>query len=142
LPITTNPRQGATFKYGPFRTSGPRVPAYLISPFVKAGSVYKGNLDHTSVLKCLAKRFGNGSYSPDVDPRPVGDIWDALELESPRNDDADFPPPPNVVGFTPNSTPTEPIPLAFQDAAAKAKAAAPGAAQTKFPELFSHFEDI
>ncbi|HLH52544.1 MAG TPA: alkaline phosphatase family protein [Verrucomicrobiae bacterium] len=142
LSIPTTPGAGASFKYGPFRTTGPRVPAYLISPFVKPGSVYKGNLDHTSVLKCIAKRFGNGSYSPEVDSRPVGDIWDALELDAPRGDDADFPPPPNVVGFTPNSTPTEPIPLAFNDAAAKAKTEAPAQALQKFPELFSHFEEI
>ena len=142
LPIPTNPRPEAHFAYGPFRTTGPRVPAYLISPFVKAGSVYSGNLDHTSVLKCIAKRFAEGSYSPEVDARPVGDIWDALELEAPRGDDADFPPPPTVAGFTPNATPTEPIPQAFQDAAAKAKAAAPVQAQQKFPELFSHFENI
>jgi phospholipase C len=142
LPILTNPRPEAHFTYGPFRTTGPRVPAYLISPFVKPGAVYKGALDHTSVLKCIAKRFGNGSYSPEVDARPVGDIWDALELDQPRGDDADFPPPPNVIGFTPNSVPTEPIPQAFQAAAAKAKAADPAATQEKFPELFSHFEDI
>jgi len=59
----------------------------------------------------------------------------------PRGDDADFSRPPNVIGFTPNSEPTEPIPNAFQDAAAKAKAADPAAAQQKFPELFSHFEN-
>ena len=118
------------------------MPAYLLSPFVKPGSVYKGSLDHTSVLKCIAKRFGNGTYSPEVDARPVRDILEALELDSPRGDDADFPPPPNVIGFTPNATPTEPIPKAFQDAAAKAKAAAPDQTQQKFPELFSHFDNI
>ena len=142
LPIPTNPRPEAKFTYGPFRTTGPRVPAYLISPFLKPGSVYKGNLDHTSVLKCIARRFGNGSYSPEVDQRPVGDIWDALELETPRGDDADFPPPPNVLGFTPNATPTEPIPQAFQAAAAQAKLDAPVEAKAKFPELFSHFENL
>ena len=142
LPIPTNPRPEATFKYGPFKTTGARVPAYLISPFIKPGQVYKGDLDHTSVLKCIATRFGNGSYSQEVDVRPVGNIWGALELDAPREDDADFPPPPNVVGFTPNSIPTEPIPQAFEDALAKAKAADPAKAQEKFPELFSHFEDI
>jgi phospholipase C len=142
LPIVTNPRPEAKFIYGPFQTTGPRIPAYLISPFVKKGAIYKGPLDHTSVLKCIARRFGNGSYSPEVDGRPVGDLWDALELDAPRDDDADFPPPPNVAGFTPNAVPTEPLPLAFKDAAAKAKAEAPEDTQAKFPELFSHFENI
>jgi hypothetical protein len=77
-----------------------------------------------------------------VDARPVGDIWDALELDVPRGDDADFPPPPDAAGFTPNASPTQPLPQAFQDAAAKAKAAAPDDTQAKFPELFSHFENI
>ena len=142
LPIVTSPRPEAKFVYGPFQTTGPRVPAYLISPFVKKGAIYKGPLDHTSVLKCIAKRFGNRSYSPEVDARPVGNIWDALELDAPRDDDADFPPPPSVVGFTPNAVPSEPLPLAFKDAAAKAKAAAPEQTKEKFPELFSHFENI
>lgn len=142
LPIPTNPRPEARFKFGPFRTTGPRVPAYIISPFVKPGAVYHGNLDHTSVLKCLAKRFGDGSYSAEVDARPVGDLWDILELDSPRDDDAGFPPPPASAGFTPNVIPSEPLQLAFADAVAKAKNADATATQKRFPELFSHFENI
>lgn len=142
LPIPTNPRPEGKFVYGPFSTTGPRVPAYLISPYVRPGTVYKGNLDHTSVLKCIATRFANGSYSPEVDARPVGNIWDALELDAPRDDDADFPPPPSVAGFTPNAVPADTMPQAFADGAAQAKAAAPEAAQAKFPELFSHFETL
>jgi phospholipase C len=141
LPIVTNPPTGATYTYGPFSTTGPRVPAYLISPFVKPGAIYKGNLDHTSVLKCIAKRFGNGSYSPQVDARPVGNIWDALELDAPRTD-AGFPPPPSDAGFTPLSTPEDEIPQDFAAAAAAAKTNAPADAQAKFPELFSHFGNI
>src|ERR1043166_2376663 len=139
LAIPTKPRPEANFTYGPFTTTGPRVPAYLISPFVKRRSVFSGALDQTSILKCIAKRFGDGRYSPEVDSRQVGDIWYALELDQPRSDDADFPPPPNVVGFTPNAKPTEPIPLAFKDALGRAKAEMPDAAKGKFPELFSHF---
>jgi phospholipase C len=142
LPIPTNPRSEATFQYGPFATTGPRVPAYLISPFISKGAIYSKPLDHTSILKCIAKRFGDGSYSPEVDTRPVGNIWDALDLDEARGDDADFPPPPNVVGFTPNATPTEPIPQAFKDAIVKAQAAAPDKVQAKFPEPSSHFENL
>jgi hypothetical protein len=75
----------------------------------------------------------------------VGDIWDTLELESPRGDAADFPPLPSDAGFTPlwlPETGDDAIPQAFADAAAKAKAAAPDDAKAKFPELFSHFENI
>ncbi len=142
LAIPTNPPPGAAYQFGPFQTTGPRVPAYLISPFVKQGAVYHGDLDHTSVLKCIARRFGNGTYSAEVDARPVGNLWDALELDQPRGDDADYPPAPDAAGFTPGTTPQDKIPEAFADAAAKAKAAAPAAAQAKFPELFSHFENL
>ncbi len=144
LPIRTDPPQGATYKFGPFLTTGPRIPAYLVTPFVKPGAVYHGVLDHTSVLKCIARRFADGSYSAAVDTRPVGDIWDALELDVPRGDDADFPPLPMDTGFTPGTTPTpgDAMPEAFANAATKAKAEAPDAVQSKFPELFSHFENL
>jgi len=142
LPIPANPPPGASYKFGPFHTTGPRVPAYLISPFVKKGAVYHGNLDHTSVLKCIAQRFGNGSYSPDVDARPVGNIFDALELDAPRGDDADFPPAPNAAGFTPGTPPQDAMPQAFAAAVSKAKGEARDTAQSKFPELFSHFENL
>jgi hypothetical protein len=117
----------------------------LISPFVKPGAIYKGNLDHTSVLKCIARRFGKGGYSPEVDARPVGDIWDALELDAPRDDDStDFPPPPSAVGFVPGTIPPpeDSMPHAFAAAAVTAKTDAPDEAQKKFPELFSHFDDL
>jgi phospholipase C len=142
LRIPTKPRAGAVFKYGDFMTTGPRVPAYLISPFVKPGAIYHGPLDHTSVLKCLAKRFGGGSYCPEVAARPVGDLWDALALDAPRGDDADLPPPPSAAGFTPGTTPADAMPQAFADAVARAKASKPDEAQAKFPELFSHFDEI
>jgi phospholipase C len=142
LPIPTNPPVGSKYQFGPFQTTGPRVPAYLISPFVKAGAVFHGNLDHTSVLKCIAQRFGNGSYSPEVDARPVGSIWDALELDAPRGDDADYPPAPAAAGFTPGTTPQDEMPKAFAAAASEAKAQAPEATEAKFPELFSHFENL
>jgi phospholipase C len=151
LPIATKPRPGAVFRYGDFRTTGPRVPGYLISPFVKPGAIYKGLLDHTSVLKCIAKRFGDGRYSRDVDARPVGDIWDALEQDAPRDSDAGLQPPPNgpsaaaasgPIGFTPGVSPADCMPQAFADAVFKARLANPKGAQKKFPELFTHFNDL
>jgi phospholipase C len=51
-------------------TTGVRVPAFLVSPHVKPGSVFHGPLDHSSILQLLADRFGDGlSYSPAVDRR-------------------------------------------------------------------------
>jgi phospholipase C len=53
-----------------FDRSGPRVPAFLISPFVEAGSVFSRDLDHTSFLELLAERFTPGhGYSIPVNDR-------------------------------------------------------------------------
>ena len=53
-----------------FERTGPRVPAFLISPFVEAGQVYSGDLDHTSFLAFLAERFTPGhGYSLAVNER-------------------------------------------------------------------------
>ncbi len=52
-----------------FESSGPRVPAFVISPFVRQ-SIYSKNLDHTAILEFLAERFTPGTpYSPDVEQR-------------------------------------------------------------------------
>lgn len=67
------------------KTTGVRVPAFLISPHVKAGQVFKGNLDHTSILQLLADRFNAGqTYSDAVGTRQaqLSRITDAL-LPSP-----------------------------------------------------------
>lgn len=68
-----------------FESLGARVPAIIVSPFVSPGSVHPDVLDHTSVLKMLGTLFGEGSYSPAVDARPVGNVHDALDaLDAPR----------------------------------------------------------
>jgi phospholipase C len=53
-----------------FTSTGVRVPALVISPHVPPGSVFSGNLDHTSVLQMLADRFHpNADYSAAVGAR-------------------------------------------------------------------------
>jgi phospholipase C len=53
-----------------FKTTGVRVPAFVVSPHVEPGSVFSGNLDHTSLLQLLADRFNPaGQYSPAVGAR-------------------------------------------------------------------------
>ena len=39
--------------------------------------------DHTSVLKFVAEKFGNGSYSAAVDARAVDSLSKALNFDSP-----------------------------------------------------------
>jgi phospholipase C len=84
--------------FSPFATMGVRVPALVISPLVKQRSLFKGLLDHTSILKFIGQKFGdNGYYSSEVNNRPlVGSVLDVLNdpgcrVEQPR---ADIPQPP------------------------------------------------
>jgi len=83
--IPTASQTGAVWSNpSPFISLGPRIPAYVISPFVKPGSVYHGILDHTSVLKLIGEKFGNkSSYSPLVDARQVQSISDILNFDNP-----------------------------------------------------------
>ncbi len=71
-----------------FTRFGVRVPAILVSPRIKAGTVFratKGVIDHTSPLKTLEERWG-------LDPLTARDkaapsLGDVVSLSSPRTDD-------------------------------------------------------
>jgi phospholipase C len=76
--IQTSPLPGAQYTQG-FDTLGVRVPGIVVSPFVRPGQVYHGVLDHTSILKFLGDKFGNGSYSSIVDSRQVGSLAEVLD---------------------------------------------------------------
>jgi phospholipase C len=53
-----------------FPTTGVRVPGFVVSPHVAPGTVFSGNLDHTSILQLLADRFNpNQDYSAAVGAR-------------------------------------------------------------------------
>jgi len=99
-----------------------RVPAFIISPFVKPRSVFNGVLDHTSILKLIGQKFGpKGSYSETVDKRPVGSVLDILDASN-----ADRPAPvidtlddylakqAGIAGFTPGKAPESRLQHAFQ----------------------------
>ena len=83
--IKTAPPTGAYYQK-PFDSLGVRVPAIIISPFVKPGSVFHGRMDHCSILKFLGERFGRGQgYSSQVDGRDVLSVSEVLDdLESER----------------------------------------------------------
>ncbi len=87
LPIPTDiPAIGPA---GRFETTGVRVPALIASPFVEAGSVYSGPLDHTSVLQFLADRFDPAhTYSAAVSRRQtsLSRLSAALTRVVPRTD--------------------------------------------------------
>jgi phospholipase C len=53
-----------------FTTTGVRVPAFVVSPYVTPGKPFHGKLDHTSVLQLLADALTPGQhYSPAVTAR-------------------------------------------------------------------------
>jgi phospholipase C len=136
LAVTTNPPMGSN--YPPFLSTGPRVPGIIISPFVEPGSVYHENLDHTSILKLLGEKFNNGSYSPEVDKRTLDNLANVITRSTPRTDM----PMAAGIGQTPDKPAAEPTPLAFKDAITDAKYVNPVATMNKFPELFTHFDNL
>jgi phospholipase C len=90
--MKTEPPAGAKYSKG-FDTLGVRVPALVLSPFVKPKTVFNKVLDHTSVLKFIAQKFGGGRpYSDVVDNRDVGSVLDVLNLDAPRTDIPVIPP--------------------------------------------------
>jgi phospholipase C len=90
LRLRTDPPPG--HPYDPFETTGVRVPALLISPFVERGGVFSEPLDHTSLLGLLADRFTPGQayltrspcdHHPSLDWRPHSPDWSPVRT-SPR----------------------------------------------------------
>jgi len=68
-------------------TTGVRVPALIVSPYVRPGSVFTGPLDHTSLLQLLDDRFvRTEGYSDAVNERQkhLDRILNAL-TDAPRN---------------------------------------------------------
>ncbi len=77
---------------------GVRVPAFLVSPWVDAGSVISTQLEHTSIIKTILERFlstdhanrgllgarvdnANSLLLPELRSQPRTDIPDAPELD-------------------------------------------------------------
>lgn len=123
--IATNPSPNALYTE-PFVSLGVRTPAYVISPFVKPGSVSHTILDHTSVIKFIGEKFGeNGSYSNLVDARPVGSVSVVLNFDNPIADPPSAPAldaylakrPPAPAGAT-VPTPNTQLQAGFQKAVA------------------------
>jgi phospholipase C len=45
----------------PFKSTGIRVPSFVVSPFVSPGDIYHNNLDHTSILEFLSEWLTPGT---------------------------------------------------------------------------------
>jgi phospholipase C len=134
LPLVTSSPTG---EYPDFKSTGPRVPAIIISPFVTPGRVCSTAFDHTSILKFLGQKFGAGSYSPEVDNRHVGSVLDALDLTEPQQ----VVPSPPALSAIPSAIPyvrgfkpqTENVQM-FQNVALELSQRYPHALASKFPE--------
>jgi phospholipase C len=80
-PPAVETRPPASANYESFQTLGVRVPAFVVSPFVKGGQPFHSILDHTSILKFLGTLFSpDRSYTAEVDSRHVGSILDVLDF--------------------------------------------------------------
>lgn len=93
-------------------TTGPRVPALLISPHVGAGEVFNEPLDHTSFLQLISERFDGGrDFSEAVARRQtvLGRISNALIAEARGEKAPAMPPRPRRTGVrTMQAPPTAP----------------------------------
>lgn len=146
------PTKAPDYSYRPFTTTGVRVPAFVVSPLVAAGKTFSGVLDHTSILKLIGKKFGDGGkYLPMIDGKPslvvedrplVGNVSDVLEqfiLENPRQ----CPPPPAYTpqrfAHAPADRVASPMSQAFEHALVAMRNEQPEEAARKFPELAGYF---
>ena len=73
-----------------FNRLGPRVPAVLVSPLIRAGTVFRvpddgAPLEHTAILKLIETRWGLKSLSARDEAAP--DLSPVLTLSTPRTDD-------------------------------------------------------
>lgn len=89
LPIGYSPPPG--YKYSPFTSTGVRVPSIVISPFTSSKSVFKGNMDHTSILQFIAERFAptESGYNESVNERKnqgIESVSKVVDLDTPRTD--------------------------------------------------------
>ncbi len=71
-----------------FTRFGVRVPAVLVSPLIKAGTIFRvktGTIDHTSLLKTIEQRWSLPALTARDKAAPG--LGDVLTLKTPRTDD-------------------------------------------------------
>jgi phospholipase C len=108
LPVKTVAPNG---EYRDFTTTGPRVPALIVSPLVTPGSVCHANFDHTSILRFIGERFRpDGIYSRIVvDRHKDGGLNSvAASLTAPSNP-IETPPAPPELGMLATVSRGEPM---------------------------------
>jgi phospholipase C len=79
-----------------FKRFGVRVPAVLVSPWIKQGTVCNTTFDHTSIIKTVSNRWLGGQHLTERD-RKAQDLSELLSGTTARADTPDVkpnPPPP------------------------------------------------
>lgn len=160
LLITTHDEHGGFFDHVPplaipapvppgalfatrFESTGPRVPALIASPWIAPGTVFKGAMDHTSILQLLSEKFaGTPDYNDEVKRRRKLGIQSvsqvlAQSLAQPRTD---IPRPPqdiisSSVVLAPPAEPQTDSQQAFAEAAKKLLKYDRKRALEQYPEL-------
>lgn len=77
-----------------FKRYGVRVPAVLVSPWIKPGTVCNTIFDHTSIIRTVSKRWLGGQHLTERDLH-AKDLSEILTLETARDDSPEF--MPNLV---------------------------------------------
>ena len=95
LPIAFPPPPKANFTVG-FDSTGPRVPAILISPWVRPQGACNATFDHTSILQLFAERFDTAPYSAGVDARRAAGIASVSQALNPSLGYRPPPPLPTI----------------------------------------------
>ncbi len=160
LLITTHDEHGGFFDHVPplaisavvpphalfstaFESTGPRVPALIASPWISPGTVFKGSMDHTSILQLLSEKFaGTPDYNDEVARRRKLGIQSVSQvlaepLAQPRTD---IPSPPretisSTIAQTPRLEPQTDSQQAFSAAAKDLLRYDRKRALEKYPEL-------
>jgi len=138
--------QGHGETHAPFTTLGVRVPALIISPFVDERVSFHGILDHTSILKLFAEKFGRSDeqYSADVAARTlVQSVSSVLTRSAARPGPAPQPDhlssPLQAIPLVPLHDTLSPNQLAFRNALHEMRQTDPDSAADKFPHWSDYF---
>ncbi len=128
MPIVT-PGNG----FPDFKTTGVRVPAFVVSPLVRPGTVFTEPMDHTGILRLIGERFpAVASQMPDFSRTRPGlkSVSDVLNLALPRTD------VPKVKGLPGADTAVPAMVNGFKAAANQMRARFPDQTQRKFGEVW------
>lgn len=142
FPVTTEPPPGHEWHDpSPFRTSGPRVPAIIVSPLVGSATATRKRFDHTSILQFIVDTFAPGtSFSAEVDRRHQEGQLDRIASVLGSAPRADVPVLPSLPPFTSiafaGARPATTVGMqAFANARAALHASAPQAFASVQPEI-------